>query len=60
MTASDFRFWLLHMDESDAEIARRLGCARNSIARWRAHGAPEYIALACAALSYGLPPWRAQ
>jgi hypothetical protein len=59
MPPADFTAWLAHMDLSDAEIARRLDCARNSIATWRRRGAPGYIALACAALSFGLPPWRA-
>jgi transcriptional regulator with XRE-family HTH domain len=60
MTAADFNAWLSKTGLSDAEIARRLGCARNSIAAWRASGAPLYIALAAAAISYGLPPWRSQ
>jgi hypothetical protein len=60
MTPAAFNAWLSHMGLNDTEIARRLGCTRNSVASWRAHGAPLYIALACAALSNGLKPWRDQ
>jgi hypothetical protein len=59
MTAADFRAWLAHMAfKSDTEAARALGCGRNSIAAWKKKAPPDYIALACAALAYGLPAWR--
>ncbi len=62
MTASDFADWVAHMKGargwSARECARQLGCGVNQISIWSAKGAPQYIALACAALSYGLPPWR--
>jgi hypothetical protein len=58
MPASDFNAWAEHMAVSEREIARRLGCSRTSIRKWREAGAPPYIALACAALAFGLPPWR--
>jgi transposase-like protein len=57
MTAEEFTAWAATSGLSDAEIARRLGCARNSVASWRIRGAPTYVALACAALSEGLAPW---
>jgi hypothetical protein len=60
MEAADFAAWAALCGLSDAEIARRLGCARNSVASWRIRGAPPYIALACAALSGGLAPWSPQ
>lgn len=62
MTPADFAAWVEMMRStrrwSDAECARQLGCGPNQITRWRKTGAPAYIALACAALAYGLPPWR--
>jgi len=62
MTAADFDAWVALMKErhrwNASECARQLGCGRNQIAKWRETGAPDYIALACAALAYGLPPWR--
>lgn len=62
MEAATFAAWALHMKEargwSARECARQLGCGINQISIWSAKGAPPYIALACAALSYGLPPWR--
>ncbi|WP_028035871.1 hypothetical protein [Chelativorans sp. J32] len=59
MEAKDFTAWLDHMQFSDAEAARRLGLgSRNTIAKYKVEGAPEYIGLACAALAYGLPAWK--
>ncbi len=63
MTATDFAAWLALMKErglSEAACARLLGTGNNQPKRWREHGAPAYIALACAAIAYGLPAWRAQ
>jgi hypothetical protein len=63
VTPSDFTAWVAHMKAtrnwSARECARQLDCGVNQIARWSANGAPGYIGLACAALSFGLPPWRA-
>lgn len=58
MSAADFAAWLAHMRWSDSEAARQLGCARNSIIKWKRAGAPTYIGLAASALAFGLPPWR--
>lgn len=58
MDAKDFAAWIDHMNISDAEAARRLDIARNSVAKYRREGAPGYIGLACAALAFGLPTWR--
>lgn len=59
MTATDFTAFLAHMGWSDYTAAREFGAARNSIMAWKRRGAPLYIALACAALAFGLPAWRA-
>ena len=63
MSGADFAAWVTSMKKdrgwSARECSRRLGAGVNQIARWQSAGAPPYIALACAALSYGLPPWRA-
>jgi hypothetical protein len=62
MTAEDFREWMLRMrlqrDWTATECSRRLGCGGNQVFVWQKTGAPRYIALACAALAFGLPPWR--
>lgn len=60
MSAPNFTAWLAHMGLNDTKAAEQLGCGRNSIRIWRQRGAPRYIALACAALSFGLPPWTAR
>ncbi len=50
--------WRDRLGFNKAEAARRLGIARNSLAAYEAGAqtVPIYIALACAALAYGLPP----
>lgn len=62
MTGADFAAWIAHMREtrgwSQAECLRRLGAGMNQAARWREHGTPLYIALACGAINFGVPPWR--
>ncbi|MBC38906.1 MAG: hypothetical protein CMH91_07570 [Oceanicaulis sp.] len=60
MTGKDFTAWLDHMGFKDAQAARALGgMSRNSIKKYKDEGAPYHIGLACAALAYGLPPWKA-
>lgn len=63
MTAADFTAWCEHMREargwSARECTRRLGCGHNQVGRWKAHGAPPYIALACNALASAIGPWAA-
>jgi hypothetical protein len=63
VTAEDFTAWVAFMKAtrrwSGAECARALGCGENQIRIWKANGAPGYIGLACAALAFGLPAWRA-
>lgn len=61
MTPSDFTAWRAHLGLSRAEAARRLGCGINQPQIWEEGKTPipEYIALACAAIAFGLPAWRA-
>jgi hypothetical protein len=63
MTPIDFTAWVAHMKAtrrwSASRCSRELGCGINQIKIWSERGAPAYIALACAALSFGLPAWRA-
>lgn len=61
MPGADFTTWVAQMKAtrgwSGNECARQLGCGENQIRIWKAKGAPPYIGLACAAISYGLPAW---
>lgn len=60
MTADDFIAWRAHLGISGAEAARRLGVSKNMPAAYeKGRPIPLYVALACAALAFGLPPWRA-
>lgn len=57
MTSSDLNEWRKRLKLSQQGAAEALGCARNSIRAWESGTAiPRYIALACAAIAYGLPP----
>lgn len=59
MTAKEFNDWLEHMKLNDAAATRALGLgSRNTVVKYKLEGAPVYIALACAALAFGLPAWR--
>ncbi|MCF4166348.1 hypothetical protein L2U69_11890 [Zavarzinia compransoris] len=58
MEAKDFCAWLNHMKFNDSEAGRRLGISRTTIIKYKSSGAPEHIALACAALAFGLPAWQ--
>lgn len=65
MTAADFTAWLAFMKMkklamNDAEAASRLGVHPNTLGRWKRDGAPAHIALACAAIYDGLPPFKAE
>ncbi len=59
MTPADLRHWLDTRDISLYEAARQLGCSRESLRQWLNGNRriPRYIALACAALAFGLPAW---
>ena len=62
MTPADLQKWMetLHLNRKDA--GQVLGCTQDMIRSMlnpdRAKPIPRYIALACAAVSYRLPPWR--
>ena len=58
MTADDFRAFLDHMGWNRIDAAEHLGLSRNSVTKYLSEGAPLTVALACAARSFGLPPWR--
>lgn len=58
MKAEDFDAWVILSGLSEREISRVMGLSRNSVAKYRVHGAPVYIGYACAALTYGLAMWR--
>lgn len=59
MTSSDLDAWLTLMDWSVREACRQLEISND---RWRRMMAgqriPRHIALACAAIAFGLPAWR--
>lgn len=60
MSADEFKAWREHMGFNRSEAARQLGLGRNMPQRYEDEGVeiPRYVALACAALAFGLPPWR--
>ena len=63
MTAKDITGWLAFMvmkgvAKTDTEAAALLGVSRSTLLRWKQTGAPAHVALACAALDRGLPPWK--
>lgn len=46
------------MSWSDAEAMRQLEIgSRHTMIKYKSEGTPRHIALACAALIRGLPPW---
>ena len=65
MTPEAFNAWLAHMGQlrgksrpiSDSEASRLLGWSRMAVIRAKQKGAPQYIGLACAAITFGLPEW---
>lgn len=61
MKAEDFTAWREKMGLNRVQSAEALGLSRNMPKRYEDGEAeiPLYIALACAALDFGLPPWRA-
>ncbi len=59
MEAKDFVAWLEKEGLNTSKASRLLGLARNTIDKYKEEGAPAHIAYACAAISFGLPPWRA-
>lgn len=59
MTPEDFIAWRKSLDLNRVEAANLLGAHRNSVTNYEqgTYPVPPYIALACAALSAGIPPW---
>lgn len=61
MSAEAFTAWVEWAKRekgwSNMRCSTELGCGENQIRTWKAKGAPNYIGLACAAISYGLPAW---
>jgi hypothetical protein len=61
---NDFEAWLSLMGGrrriTDSAAAEMLGLARNTVQAYRTGRTPmpRPVALACAALAFGLPPWR--
>ena len=58
MTPKSLTAWRERLGLNKSEAARRLGLARNSLEAYESgrSSIPTYIALACAALAFGLPP----
>jgi transcriptional regulator with XRE-family HTH domain len=58
MTPATLLAWRERLGFNQSEAARRLGCSRNAYLNWETGRSriPLYVALACAAIAYGLPP----
>ncbi len=61
MEHTSFKEWINRRKAAgmpEYEIAQLLGCAPNSITRWKRFDPPAYIGLAVAAIESGLQPWK--
>lgn len=57
MTGSEFRAWRARLGLSLAGASLALGCSKTTLVGYEKGGRiPRYIALACSALAFGLPP----
>lgn len=58
MTPASLKAWRARHKLSRRAAAEQLGCGERSIRNWEGgvNPIPRYIALACAAISNGLPP----
>lgn len=58
MTPASLKAWRSRLKLSKVKAAEALGCGRESIRLWEdgVNPIPRYIALAAAAIAYGLPP----
>jgi len=60
MTAASLKSWRERLGLNKSGAAAALGLARNTYAAYEEGRAeiPLYVALACAAIAYGLPPMK--
>jgi hypothetical protein len=62
MTAAQFEafvtFTAVRYGWPARKLADALDISENTMTAWRRTGAPRHVALACAALAFGLPAWR--
>lgn len=58
MTGATFRQWRERLGLNRIDAAEQLGVHRNSITNWEreTNPLPRWVALACAAIAYGLEP----
>lgn len=59
MTGASLIAWRIRHALNQTAAAKTLGCSRTSIKNWESapeRELPRYVALACAAISYGLEP----
>lgn len=59
MTGASLKAWRQRHKYNQTAAAQLLGCSRTSIKNWELapeRELPRYVALACAAISYGLEP----
>ena len=59
MTGESLKAWRKRHKLNQTAAAATLGCSRTSIKNWESapgRELPRYVALACAAISYGLEP----
>lgn len=51
-------FTAIRYNWSARKLSDALGISENTMTAWRRNGAPRHVALACAAIAFGLPAWR--
>jgi transcriptional regulator with XRE-family HTH domain len=58
VTPASLTSWRIRLGLNKSEASRRLGLSRNALEAYEKgeRRIPLYIALACSALAYGLPP----
>jgi|GEM_PF-1138893 len=57
MSADDLAAWIEHMGYNKKVAAQMLDISRSTLDRYLETGPSVTVALACAALAFGLPPW---
>jgi hypothetical protein len=59
MTSEQFNAWLELMELGVKEAAEELHVSTRSVTSWRnGKKGPKWLPLLCAAVTYGLKPWR--